>query len=131
MFAAAGAMLSTPKELIDAGVEVIQGLSQNPKTLPCRYFYDDQGSDLFEQICDLPEYYPYRTEQAILEAYALEIAQLTGACELVELGSGSSRKTRLLLDAYSQLNYPLCYCPIDVSAGILKTGALALVEQYP
>lgn len=131
MFVAAGSMLSIPKESIDTGVEVVQGLSQNPKTLPCRYFYDDQGSALFEQICDLPEYYPYRTEQAILEARALEIAQLTGACELVELGSGSSRKTRILLDAYSQLNYPLCYCPIDVSAGILKTSVLDLIEQYP
>lgn len=85
--------LSILAGLRDEGVEVVQGLSQTPKTLPCRYFYDDQGSDLFEQICDLPEYYPYRTEQAILEARALEIAQLTGACELVELGSGSSRKT--------------------------------------
>lgn len=75
MFAVAGSILSTPKELIDAGVEVVQGLSQNPKTIPCRYFYDDLGSALFEQICDLPEYYPYRTEQVILEACALEIAQ--------------------------------------------------------
>lgn len=119
------------EDLEDEEIELIQGLSQTPKTLPCRYFYDDQGSTLFEQICDLPEYYPNRTEQAILAARALKVAQITGSCELVELGSGSSRKTRLLLDAYSQLSYPLCYCPIDVSAGILKTSALKLVEQYP
>jgi L-histidine Nalpha-methyltransferase len=99
--------------------------------LPCRYFYDDLGSELFEQITDLPEYYPTRTELAILEKYALEIAELTGVCELVELGSGSSRKTHLLLAAYSQLNHQLYYCPIDVSAGILKTTALALLERYP
>jgi L-histidine Nalpha-methyltransferase len=116
---------------IDDGGDVIQGLNQSQKTLPCRYLYDDRGSELFEQITDLPEYYPTRTEQAILEKYALEIAELTGACELVELGSGSSRKTHLLLEAYSQLNHQLHYCPIDVSAGILKTTALALLDRYP
>jgi L-histidine Nalpha-methyltransferase len=115
----------------DDGRDVIQGLNQSQKTLPCRYFYDDRGSELFEQITDLPEYYPTRTEQAILEKYALEIAELTGACELVELGSGSSRKTHLLLAAYSQLSDRLHYYPIDVSAGILKTTALALLDRYP
>jgi dimethylhistidine N-methyltransferase len=123
-------MLNTAEELSNDGQEVIEGLSQSPKTLPCRYFYDDFGSALFEQICDLPEYYPTRTEQSILESCASEIAQLTGACELIELGSGSSRKTRLLLDAYSQLNSPLRYCPIDVSTGILKTSALDLLQEY-
>ncbi|NJL19877.1 MAG: L-histidine N(alpha)-methyltransferase [Leptolyngbyaceae cyanobacterium SM1_3_5] len=112
-------------------VDLIQGLKQTPKTLPCQYFYDDRGSALFEQICDLPEYYPTRTEQAILEKCALEIAQTTGTCELMELGSGSSRKTRLLLDAYQQLDRPLHYSPIDVSAGMLKTTALDLLHQYP
>lgn len=116
---------------IDEESEVIQGLQQTPKTLPCRYFYDDRGSILFEQICDLPEYYPTRTEQVILETCALEIAQITGACELVELGSGSSRKTCLLLDAHQQLGHPLYYVPIDVSAGILKTTAPVLLQQYP
>ena len=122
----------TPTEvLIDDYRDVIQGLSQKQKTLPCRYFYDDRGSELFEQITDLPEYYPTRTEQGILEKYALDIARFTGACELVELGSGSSRKTHMLLEAYSQLDSPLHYCPIDVSAGILKTTALALLDRYP
>ncbi|AFY92181.1 L-histidine N(alpha)-methyltransferase [Chamaesiphon minutus] len=116
---------------IDDGRDVIQGLSQNQKTLPCRYFYDDLGSELFEQITDLTEYYPTRTEQAILEKYASEIASLTGTCELVELGSGSSRKTHLLLEAYTQLDPQLHYYPIDVSAGILKSTALALLERYP
>jgi L-histidine Nalpha-methyltransferase len=122
---------NTPAASIDDGRDVIQGLNEQPKTLSCRYLYDDRGSELFEQITDLPEYYPTRTEQAILEKYALEIAELTGACELVELGSGSSRKTHLLLQAYSQLNHQLHYCPIDVSAGILKTTALALLDRYP
>src|SRR6266566_3208714 len=76
---------------------VAQGLSANPKTLPCRFFYDERGSQLFEQICDLPEYYLTRTEQAILEAKAGEIIELSGGngrFTLVEFGSGSARKTR-------------------------------------
>lgn len=123
--------LESLQATVAEGLDVIEGLSQPQKTLPCRYFYDDRGSALFEQICDLPEYYPTRTEQGILEQYAGAIAELTGACELVELGSGSSRKTRLLLEAYSQLDYELQYCPIDVSAGILKSTALDLLGQYP
>lgn len=123
--------LTSSEALVDEGLDVVTGLKQSPKTLPCRYFYDDRGSDLFEQICDLPEYYPTRTEQAILETCALEIAQLTGMCELVELGSGSSRKTRLLLEAYDQLHTQLQYCPIDVSAGMLRATAIELLRQYP
>lgn len=115
----------------NAGSDVIQGLTKTPKTLPPRYFYDDRGSELFEEICELPEYYPTRTEAAILQQYASEIAQLTGACELVELGSGSSTKTRLLLDAYESLGYPLRYLPIDVSAGILESSAEQLLFDYP
>jgi L-histidine Nalpha-methyltransferase len=115
----------------DDGADVVNGLSQTPKTLPCRYFYDDLGSELFEQITDLPEYYPTRTERAILNTYAREIVALTGACELIELGSGSSSKTHTLLEAYSQLDTPLHYYPIDVSAGILRATALDLLERYP
>ncbi|MDJ0798573.1 MAG: L-histidine N(alpha)-methyltransferase [Calothrix sp. MO_167.B12] len=114
-----------------AGSDVIQGLKQTPKTLPFKYLYDDRGSELFEQICDLPEYYPTRTETKILQNYSTEIAQITGACELVELGSGSSTKTRILLDAYQELNYPLHYLPIDVSAGILELSAKQLLKDYP
>jgi L-histidine Nalpha-methyltransferase len=106
-------------------------LTQTPKSLPPRYFYDDRGSQLFEQICELPEYYLTRTETAILQACAGEIAQFTGACELVELGSGSSTKTRILLDAYQQMEYPLRYMPIDVSAGILESSARQLLMDYP
>jgi L-histidine Nalpha-methyltransferase len=117
--------------LAEDGQEVIQGLNQISKTLPARYFYDDLGSELFEQMTNLPEYYLTRTEQSLLAQHATEIAELTGSCELVELGSGSSRKTRLLLEAYDQLNHQLHYCPIDISAGILKTTALSLLQQYP
>ena len=123
--------LDTDLPKIDDGSDVIQGLTQTLKTLPCKYFYDDRGSQLFEQITDLPEYYPTRTEQAILETYVSEIIALTGACELIELGSGSSRKTHTLLTAYSQLPDPLHYYPIDVSAGILRSTALDLLATYP
>lgn len=127
--------LQNPSVLIsnlpNDGSDVVKGLTQTPKTLPARYFYDDRGSELFEQICGLPEYYLTRTETAILREYAVEIARVTGACELVELGSGSSTKTRILLDAYNQLGYPLHYLPIDVSAGILESSARQLLTDYP
>jgi L-histidine Nalpha-methyltransferase len=113
------------------GSDVVQGLSQTPKTLPARYFYDDYGSELFEQICDLPEYYLTRTETEIFRRCAAELVQITGACELVELGSGSSTKTRLLLDAYEQAGLPLRYGPIDISAGILASSAQQLLQDYP
>ena len=111
--------------------QVRQGLTQTPKTLPPKYFYDDRGSALFEQICELPEYYPTRTEASILQACAAEITRLTGPCELVELGSGSSTKTRILLDAYQQLGHPLHYVPVDVSGGILESSAYELLRDYP
>lgn len=114
-----------------AGSDVMKGLTQIPKSLPPYYFYDDRGSELFEQICELPEYYLTRTETAILQQCAGEIAKITGACELVELGSGSSTKTRILLDAYRQLGYPLRYLPIDVSAGMLESSARQLLKEYP
>lgn len=111
--------------------QIITGLTQTPKTLPPKYFYDDRGSELFEQICQLPEYYPTRTEASILHLCAAEIARFTGPCELVELGSGSSTKTRILLDAYQQFGYPLRYIPVDVSGGILESSAYELLQEYP
>lgn len=118
------------QDLNNDGADVIQGLTQIPKTLPAKYFYDDYGSELFEKICELPEYYPTRTEAWILSQYADEIAQITGCCELVELGSGSSTKTRLLLDAYQKIADSCKYIPIDVSGGILKTSVLQLQQKY-
>jgi L-histidine N-alpha-methyltransferase len=114
-----------------AGSDVVKGLTQKEKTLPPRYFYDDRGSELFEQICELPEYYVTRTETSILQACAGEIAQITGKCELVELGSGSSTKTRILLDAYQEQNLPLRYIPVDVSGGMLEMAARQLLVEYP
>ncbi len=119
------------QELNNDGEDAIAGLTQQPKSLSPKYFYDDLGSELFEKICNLPEYYPTRTEASILSQYADEIAKVTGCCELVELGSGSSTKTQFLLDAYQKIATSCSYFPIDVSGGILKTSVLHLQEKYP
>lgn len=113
------------------GFDVVEGLTSQPKTLPPKYFYDDRGSQLFEQICELPEYYPTRTEMAILEGCARSISNTTGSADLIELGSGSSTKTRILLDAYQSLGQPFTYFPIDVSTGILNSTAHDLKAAYP
>ncbi len=123
--------LDSIKEVnMSLGQDIKEGLTQSPKKIPSKYFYDDRGSQLFEQICELPEYYPTRTEASILSEHAEEIAQMTGTCELVELGSGSSTKTRLLLDAYDKKNKVFKYMPIDFSAGILRESALQLQQDY-
>ncbi len=119
------------QELNDGSQDIIQGLTSKQKSIPCRFFYDDRGSELFEEICDLPEYYPTRTEAWILNQYAEEIAQKTDSCTLVELGSGSSTKTRVLLDAYTKTNNSHRYLPVDISHGILKASLLQLQKQYP
>lgn len=112
------------------GDDVIHGLSATPKVLPPKYFYDDRGSLLFEQITELPEYYLTRTETQILTDSADAIADLTGPCELVELGSGSSTKTRYLLSAMERAGHPLSYVPVDVSGGMLEATAQQLLSEY-
>jgi len=113
----------------DDGVDVAEGLGATRKWLPCRYFYDATGSELFERICATPEYYPTRTERAILEGRASEIASLTGPCELVELGSGSARKTRVLLQAYAADADKVHFVPIDVSDGVLEESSRRLLAR--
>jgi len=119
------------QELKDGGQDIIKGLTTVSKYLPSRFFYDDRGSQLFEKICELPEYYPTRTETWILSQYAEEIAKTTGSCSLVELGSGSSTKTRILLDAYQENPHHCNYIPIDISDSILKNSVLQLQKEYP
>ncbi|MEV6005592.1 L-histidine N(alpha)-methyltransferase [Streptomyces sp. NPDC051976] len=111
--------------------DVLQGLVAPPRTLPPKWFYDKRGSDLFEQITRLPEYYPTRAEHEILTRRAPEIAALTRASTLVELGSGSSRKTRLLLDALTAGGSLVRYAPLDVSASALEEAGEAIVRDYP
>jgi dimethylhistidine N-methyltransferase len=110
-------------------VAVIAGLSQRQKTLPCKFFYDRKGSQLFDQICELPEYYPTRTECKILEQRAAEIARLVGPrARLVEFGSGAGIKVRLLLAALEQ---PAGYIPVDISRGHLLAAASSLAADFP
>jgi dimethylhistidine N-methyltransferase len=108
---------------------VFSGLGREPKTLPCKFFYDARGSALFEGICEVPEYYLTRTEIGILEDYAGEIARHIGAhCRLIELGSGSSRKVRILLEA---LEAPAAYVPVDISREYLRDAASRLAADFP
>ncbi|WP_035841269.1 L-histidine N(alpha)-methyltransferase [Kitasatospora azatica] len=108
-----------------------RGLTAPAKWLPPKWFYDKRGSELFEDITKLPEYYPTRAERAILTERATEIAALTGARTLVELGSGSSEKTRLLLDALHGLGTLETYVPVDVSESALREAGRQLALDYP
>ncbi|WP_326613673.1 L-histidine N(alpha)-methyltransferase [Streptomyces scopuliridis] len=119
-----------PEDATDAALraDVLQGLTRTPKVLPPKWFYDSRGSELFEEITRLPEYYPTRAEREILLARAPEIAAATGARTLVELGSGSSEKTRHLLDALTGLH---SYVPVDVSESALTGAAESLLAEHP
>ena len=110
--------------------DVLDGLTRPFKELPPKHFYDARGSDLFEQICQLPAYYPTRTEKQILEQHARDIVEATGAGELVELGSGSAEKARILLDAMSHAGKLRRYVPLDVSESVVRDAAEQLVEAY-
>jgi L-histidine N-alpha-methyltransferase len=107
------------------------GLTAVPKSLPPKYFYDRRGSELFDDITRLPEYYPTRTERSILDAHASEIAALTRAETLIELGSGTSDKTRLLLDALRAGGTLRRFVPFDVDAAVLKRAGEAVAADYP
>ncbi|HEY4460195.1 MAG TPA: L-histidine N(alpha)-methyltransferase [Pseudonocardiaceae bacterium] len=111
--------------------DVLTGLTAEPKTLPPKWFYDARGSELFEQITALPEYYPTRAEREILTTHAPEIASTTNATTLVELGSGSSEKTRLLLTALRDHGTLNTFVPLDVSGSALREAAAAIAADYP
>ncbi|HZA11128.1 L-histidine N(alpha)-methyltransferase [Mycobacterium sp.] len=111
--------------------DVVHGLRQSPKSLPPKWFYDEVGSDLFDRITRLPEYYPTRTEAQILRAVAAAIAEATRADTLVELGSGTSEKTRMLLDALRDNGSLRRFVPFDVDAGILEMAGAAIEAEYP
>ncbi|RMB36720.1 dimethylhistidine N-methyltransferase [Sphingomonas sp. PP-F2F-G114-C0414] len=108
--------------------DVLDGLARRPRAIPARWFYDRRGSELFEKITDLPEYYPTRTERSILETACPEVATLAGAGRaVVEFGSGSSTKTPILLDAVA----PSVYVPIDISGDFLRESSKVLGDQFP
>jgi L-histidine Nalpha-methyltransferase len=111
--------------------DVLDGLTQTPKSLPPKWFYDAVGSELFDQITRLPEYYPTRTEAQILRERSAEIAAASGADTLVELGSGTSEKTRMLLDALHDSGSLRRFIPFDVDASVLKAAGSAIEKEYP
>ncbi|HWD53074.1 MAG TPA: L-histidine N(alpha)-methyltransferase [Acidimicrobiales bacterium] len=111
--------------------DVRNGLTATPKQLPPVYFYDDRGSQLFEEITRLPEYYPTRAERSILDAHAKDMALLSEADTLIELGAGTCEKSRVLLDALQATGRLAGYVPLDVSATTLWTAANALAREYP
>ena len=123
------ALLDCAPDLATFRSEVLTGLQSFEKTLPCKYFYDHRGSQLFDQICDLPEYYPTRTEAGIMRDHVTEMAALFGPeCLLIEYGSGSSTKTRILLD---HLPHLAGYVPMDISREHLHRTAADLACAYP
>ena len=113
----------------DLTAEVVAGLSDSPRTLPCKLLYDAAGSELFERICELPEYYPTRTETAIMRRHAGDMARRLGPrARLVELGSGASTKTPLLLEA---LDDPACYVPVEISRSAVTDACERLARRFP
>ncbi|MEB3033363.1 L-histidine N(alpha)-methyltransferase [[Mycobacterium] nativiensis] len=111
--------------------DVLNGLQQSPKTLPPKWFYDAVGSELFDRITRLPEYYPARAEAQILRARSAEVAAASGADTLVELGSGKSEKTRLLLNALQEAGTLRRFVPFDVDASVLETAITSIQQTYP
>jgi len=111
--------------------DVLDGLTRPFKELPPKHLYDARGADLFDRICEQPEYYPTRTERTILADRAAELVARTGAVELVELGSGTAAKTRVLLDAMRDAGHLKRYVPLDVTEGMVRDCATDLVAEYP
>lgn len=111
--------------------DVRRGFEGQPRTLPPKWLYDRAGSQLFDQITRLPEYYPFAREHAILEAHAADIVAASGATTLVELGSGTSEKTRILLDAFTEAGQLARFAPVDVSEDFLRDAAEQLARRYP
>ena len=111
--------------------DVLDGLTRPFKEIPPKHFYDARGSELFERICELPEYYPTRTERTILEARAAVIADRTAAAEVVELGAGYATKTRILLDALAATGALRRFVPVDVSEATVRHCAESLADEYP
>jgi L-histidine N-alpha-methyltransferase len=111
--------------------EVREGLTRVPKEIPSKHFYDERGSHLFEEITLLPEYYLTRAEQALLARKSAEIARVTRPETLIELGPGSARKTRMLLEAGMAIGTLLRYVPVEVAAGTAERSARQLAEDYP
>ena len=129
MPARAARLVDLAPELVSFRDAVLEGLASSPKSVPPTYFYDARGSELFEQICELPEYYPTRTEMGILRRHASDIAARIGPqAHIIEYGAGASDKIRIILDA---LEDPVAYMPVDISGEYLSDVAEQLAGDYP
>lgn len=111
--------------------DVRRGFAEQPRTLPPKWLYDDAGSALFDEITRLPEYYPFAAERAILQAHAGDIAEASGATTLIELGSGTSEKSEILLKAFHEAGQLTRFAPVDVSEQTLRDAATAIAGRYP
>jgi L-histidine Nalpha-methyltransferase len=111
--------------------DVRLGLARRVKAIPPKHFYDARGSELFDRICELPEYYLTRTEHALLEAYGADVVAATGPTDVIELGSGAARKTRTLLEAAARGGGRVRYHPMDVCEPMLRTSAARLLAEHP
>ncbi len=121
-----------PDVLREFAEAVREGLGGEQKVLPCRYLYDARGSELFDEICNQPEYYPTRTEAAILQSMSADVcAQFSSEPNIVELGSGSAEKTRTLIEAFLERFGKARFAPIDVSRSALEASACAMLDDYP
>ncbi|MGY1652916.1 L-histidine N(alpha)-methyltransferase [Geodermatophilus sp. SYSU D01119] len=120
-----------PDDAAALAADVRAGLTSTPRSLPPRWFYDARGSELFDEITRLPEYYPTRAERAVLEAHAGDVAAASGADVLVELGSGTSEKTRLLLTALARAGTLRRFVPVDVDPSVLAAAGAAIRDEYP
>lgn len=128
-FAPLAAFRDFEPEVTDFESAVLEGLSQVPKSIPCKFFYDQRGSRLFDEICGLEEYYPTRTELAILQRRRADIARLAGpGVQVVEFGSGASTKARLLLGA---LDRPAAYAAVEISREHLLAATMTLAREFP
>jgi L-histidine N-alpha-methyltransferase len=123
--------LSADALAVEMAADVRAGLSATPKTLPPKYFYDARGSELFDEITRLPEYYPTRAEREILDARVGEVAAITRAETLIELGSGTSEKTRLLLRALRDGGSLRRFVPFDVDPAVLREASTAVAGEFP
>lgn len=122
-------MLDCEPKQDDFAEQVLQGMSRTPKSIPSKFFYDEKGSHLFDAICELPEYYPTRTEMSIMEASLGDMAETIGTdVQLIEFGSGSSAKTRMLLEA---MRDPVAYVPIEISRAHLLDSSEQIAAIHP
>jgi L-histidine N-alpha-methyltransferase len=117
--------------VVEFAASAFEGLTGSPPSLPCRFLYDERGSELFEEICQQPEYYLTRAEASILQRHAVDIRDETGPLTLIELGSGTSAKTHHLLSAYAHVADDIRYVPVDVSESALRIAADNISDRHP